>query len=77
MKKLAGLILMLPLLLAAGALRITDSSRAGSNALRNAALEFSISCNTDIRIDRMPAHTLRHYTGALTDIRPAKSEFYF
>ena len=21
-------------------------------------------------------HTLRHYTGALTDIRPAKSEFY-
>ena len=22
-------------------------------------------------------HTLRHYTGALTDIRPAKSEFYF
>lgn len=23
------------------------------------------------------AHTLRHYTGALTDIRPAKTEFYF
>ena len=23
------------------------------------------------------SHTLRHYTGALTDIRPAKSEFYF
>lgn len=23
------------------------------------------------------AHTLRHYTGALTDIRPPKSEFYF
>ena len=23
------------------------------------------------------AHTLRHHTGALTDIRPAKSEFYF
>ena len=22
-------------------------------------------------------HTLRHYTGALTDIRPAKIEFYF
>ena len=22
-------------------------------------------------------HTLRHYTGALTDIRPAKTEFYF
>ena len=22
-------------------------------------------------------HTLRHYTGALTDIRPPKSEFYF
>ena len=22
-------------------------------------------------------HTLRHYTGALTDIRPAKAEFYF
>ena len=22
-------------------------------------------------------HTLRHYTGALTQIRPAKSEFYF
>ena len=22
-------------------------------------------------------HTIRHYTGALTDIRPAKSEFYF
>jgi len=22
-------------------------------------------------------HTLRHYTGALTDVRPAKSEFYF
>ena len=22
-------------------------------------------------------HTLRHYTGTLTDIRPAKSEFYF
>ena len=23
------------------------------------------------------SHTLRHYTGALTDIRPAKTEFYF
>jgi len=23
------------------------------------------------------AHTLRHYSGALTDIRPAKTEFYF
>ena len=23
------------------------------------------------------AHTLRHYTGALTDIRPAKTRFYF
>ena len=22
-------------------------------------------------------HTLRHYTGALTDIRPAKTAFYF
>ena len=22
-------------------------------------------------------HTLRHYTGALTDIRPANTEFYF
>lgn len=22
-------------------------------------------------------HTLRHYTGALTDIRPAKTSFYF
>ena len=22
-------------------------------------------------------HTLRHYTGALTDIRPPKTEFYF
>ena len=22
-------------------------------------------------------HTLRHYTGALTDVRPTKSEFYF
>ncbi len=22
-------------------------------------------------------HTLRHYTGALTDIRPAKTEFYY
>jgi galactonate dehydratase len=22
-------------------------------------------------------HNLRHYTGALTDIRPAKTEFYF
>ena len=22
-------------------------------------------------------HTLRHYTGALTDIRPAETEFYF
>ena len=22
-------------------------------------------------------HTLRHYTGALTDIRPAKTKFYF
>lgn len=22
-------------------------------------------------------HTLRHYSGALTDIRPAKTEFYF
>lgn len=22
-------------------------------------------------------HTLRHYTGALTDIRPAKTQFYF
>lgn len=22
-------------------------------------------------------HTLRHYTGALTDIRPAQTEFYF
>ena len=22
-------------------------------------------------------HTLRHYTGVLTDIRPAKTKFYF
>ena len=46
---------MLPLFLAAGTLRITDSSRGGSSALRTAALEYSLSANGDIRIDRMSA----------------------
>ena len=55
MKKFCGIILMLPLLLSAGALRITDSSRGGSSALRNAALEYSLTNGIDIRIDRMSA----------------------
>ena len=46
---------MLPLLIRAEALRITDSSRGGSSALRSAALEYSLAGNTNIRIDRMSA----------------------
>ena len=53
MKKLCGIILILPLLLAAGTLRITDASRGSSSAVRETALEFSISSGTDVRIDRM------------------------
>lgn len=48
-------ILILPLLLAAGGLRITDSSRAGASALRKAALAYSLADCGDIRIDRMAA----------------------
>ena len=53
MKKLCGIILTLPLLLAAGSLRITDTSRGSSSAVRETALEYALSSGIDIRIDRM------------------------
>ena len=38
--------------------------------------EFEINEEACLEHPYQP-HTLRHYTGALTDIRPAKTEFYF
>ena len=39
---------------------------------------LGIEINEDACLDHpYSPHTLRHYTGALTDIRPPKSEFYF
>ena len=38
--------------------------------------EFEINEEECLKHPYQP-HTLRHYTGALTDIRPAKTEFYF
>ena len=55
MKFLLGATLILPLLLAAETLRITDSSRSGSSALRRAALEFALAQKCEIHIDRMAA----------------------
>lgn len=55
MRFFIGTFLILPLLLAADGLRITDSSRSGSSALRKAALEYSLANSCDIRIDRMSA----------------------
>ena len=57
----------------------------------NEALEYADGCisipnkpGLGIEIDEdaclahpYQPHTLRHYTGALTDIRPAESVFYF
>ena len=57
MKIFTGILLALPILLSAGALRITDSSRGGSSALRQAALEYSLAGKGDVRIDRMAADT--------------------
>lgn len=34
-------------------------------------------CEEECEEHPYKSHTLRHYTGALTDIRPAKTEFYF
>lgn len=56
-KALFTSLFLLPLLLAAGTLRITDSSRGGSSALRQAALEYSVASGSDIRIDRMAAES--------------------
>ena len=42
----------------------------------NAALGIEINEKECLKHPYHP-HTLRHYTGALTDIRPAKTEFYF
>ena len=40
--------------------------------------EFTIEINEEECLKHpYQSHTLRHYTGALTDIRPAKTEFYF
>ena len=41
-----------------------------------AGLGIEINEEECLKHPYMP-HTLRHYTGALTDIRPAKTEFYF
>ena len=39
---------------------------------------LGIDINEEACLDHpYQVHTLRHYTGALTDIRPAKTEFYF
>ena len=55
--KLLSLSIIILFAAAVGAetLRITDSSRGGSSALRQAALEFSLSTRCNIRIDRMAA----------------------
>ena len=42
----------------------------------NAGLGIEINEEECLKHPYQP-HTLRHYTGALTDIRPAKTEFYF
>ena len=49
-----------------GFIRIPDGPGLGIEINEEACLEHPYQ-----------PHTLRHYTGALTDIRPAKTEFYF
>ena len=40
--------------------------------------EFGIELNEEECLKHpYQVHTLRHYTGALTDIRPAKTEFFY
>lgn len=69
MKRLFALLLLLPLALRADGLRITDSSRHGSSALRNAALEYSLKTGVNIRIDRMSGSSAaRLLAGKMVDI---------
>ena len=69
MKKLFAAILFVPALLCAEGLRITDSSRGGSSALRQAALAYSIEKGKNIRIDRMSAGSAqRLLAGKMVDI---------
>jgi len=49
-----------------GFIKIPDKPGLGIELDENACLQHPYS-----------VHTLRHYTGALTDIRPAKTAFYF
>ena len=53
MRALSGVILLFPLIICAGSLRITDSSRTGSEMLRRAALNYAEAGKKSIRIDRM------------------------
>lgn len=69
MKKFFAALLFIPLLLCADGLRITDSSRGGSSALRQAALAYSIEKGKNIRIDRMSGGSAaRLLAGKMVDI---------
>lgn len=69
MRKLLCALLLLPLVLCADSLRITDSSRYGSSAVRNAALEYSLINSKNIRIDRMAGSSAaRLLAGKMVDI---------
>ena len=69
MKKLFCALLLLPLALCAESLRITDSSRYGSSAVRQAALEYSLINGKNIRIDRMAGSSAaRLLAGKMVDI---------
>lgn len=69
MKKIVAGLLLFPLLLCADALRITDSSRGGSSALRQAALAYSLEKGKNIRIDRMAGSSAaRLLAGNMVDI---------
>ena len=69
MKRFLTALLLVPFALCADGLRITDSSRYGSSALRSAALEYSLKNGKNIRIDRMSGSSAaRLLAGKMVDI---------
>ena len=65
-------------------MKITDIRTFVVDCCKNGYISIPAKPGLGIEIDESAClahpykpHTLRHYTGALTDIRPPKSEFYF
>ena len=58
------------------AVKMSVPDKNQPSAYAKAGLGFEIDEEACLAHPYQP-HTLRHYTGALTDIRPAKTEFYF